>query len=112
MPYSKVPSAWLGAGYTLSSNKVQFNTSTAGSNPLVLELTDAQANATTGDIAQIFYGLSSMMHKAYAAKADADRPANMTLNKSTQSVSETQILHSFTLSFTVSSNVVYDVEEG
>jgi hypothetical protein len=112
MAYNKAPSGWLGAGYTLASNKVQFNTSTAASDPLVLELTDAQANVTTGDVAQVFYGLCSMMNKAWTAKATADRPSNMTLSKSTQSVSETRIQHSFTLSFVVSNSVVYDVEDG
>jgi hypothetical protein len=112
MAYNKAPSGWLGAGYTLASNKVQFNTSSAASNPLVLELTDAQANATTGDVAQVFYGLCGMMNKAWAAKATADRPSNMVVSKSTQSVSETQIQHNFSLSFIVSNDVVYDVEDG
>jgi hypothetical protein len=112
MAYNKAPTNWLGAGYTLDSNKVQFNTSSAPSNPLVLELTNAQANASSGDVAQVFYGLCSMMNKAWTAKATADRPNNMIINKATQSVSETQIQHSFTLSFVVSNNVVYNVEDG
>ena len=46
-------------------------------------LTDAEANASTGDIRQIFLGLSHMMQSAFAAIATADKPNKMRLYKST-----------------------------
>jgi hypothetical protein len=45
------------------------------------ELTSAEANATTGDVRQIYYALAAMMYDTYNAKASIDRPAKMVLTK-------------------------------
>lgn len=70
----------------------------------VPELTDAEANASTGDVRKVFYALCEMMWQAYNNTASADRPAKMRIFRSTSSNdaagSETR---SYTISFDVAS---------
>lgn len=83
MAYDAKPSTWLGAGYSLASNAITMNTNDAGSNKTLTELTDAEANATTGDVRKLFYALVEKMYAAYMAQASADRPTKMAIVRST-----------------------------
>jgi len=46
------------------------------------ELTDTEANATSGDIRKILYALCERFAKEWNGIATADRPSNMTISKS------------------------------
>lgn len=83
MAFDPTPSTWLGAGYTLGSNQAKFTTASAGSNVTATELTDAEANPTTGDIRKIFYALCAMMYAAWLAVSSGNRPQRMTLQRQT-----------------------------
>ena len=85
MAFSATPSGWLGAGYTLSGSgttaAVNFGIS-GNTNATLPEITTAEANATTGDIRKIYYGIVEQLYQAYLAKATADRPNRMAVSKS------------------------------
>ncbi len=82
----KSPSAWLGGGYNGATGKIEFNTNNAATNKLLTELTDAEADETLGDIRKMMFGLLDGLFVKLKAKNDAlaiaDRPINMTFNRS------------------------------
>jgi hypothetical protein len=69
------PAALFGAGYSLASSVAGFNTNTAGSNKLLTELTDAEANASTGSAEKILFALLEMIR----AKIESPATAGTTL---------------------------------
>ena len=85
MAFNATPSGWLGAGYTLSGSgttaAVNFGIS-GNTNATLPEITTAEANATTGDIRKIYYGIVEQLYQSYLAKATADRPNRMAISKS------------------------------
>ncbi len=80
MAYNPSPSAWL-PGYSLVSSEAKFRTETAGSNVTLEKLTDAQANATTGSIAQIMWAMCYEFYKTWDATAPMSRPAIFSVSK-------------------------------
>lgn len=101
MAFDPAPSTWLGAGYTLASHVAGFNTNDASSNKLLTQLTDAQANATTGDIRTVAMALSEALFQAWLAQSTPDRPAKMTLAKSTTGGSDGTSIYTYTFRFYV-----------
>ena len=85
MAFSATPSGWLGEGYTLSGSgttaAVNFGIS-GNTNETLPEITTAEANATTGDIRKIYYGIVEQLYQSYLSKATAYRPNRMSLSKS------------------------------
>jgi hypothetical protein len=83
MAFAKAPSGWL-TGYTLSGSgttaAINFGIS-GNTNATLPEITTAEANASTGDIRKIYYGIADQMYKSYSDKATADRPNRMTFTK-------------------------------
>ena len=103
MAFSATPSGWLGAGYTLSgsgtSAAVNFGIS-GNTNETLPEITTAEANATTGDIRKIYYGIVEKLFQSYLAKATADRPNRMSLSKSSNVDATTGLITtSYTIQF-------------
>ena len=88
MSFNPAPSAWLGAGYAPTGNTIVLNTNDAVSNKTLAQLTNAEANATTGDVRKLFFALLEMIYQANLAVATADRPAKMRIYRSS-SVDET-----------------------
>ena len=84
MPFNPTPSGWLGAGYTLSGSgtTAAINFGISGNTAATLpEITTAEANATTGDIRKIYYGIVEQLYQAFLSKATADRPNRMNITK-------------------------------
>lgn len=81
MAFDKTPSTWLGPGYTLVSHVAGFTTATAGSNIALPQLSDTEANATTGDIREIAFALMEALYTAWVAQGAAGRPVEMTIAK-------------------------------
>jgi hypothetical protein len=83
MAYSSydTPGEFFGAGYTLSSNKVSLETATSGGNPLLTQLSDTDANATTGKTQQVVLSLVEACYAKFNAIASADRPTNLTITR-------------------------------
>ncbi len=103
MAFDPAPSTWLGSGYTLSSHVAGFNTNDAVSNKLLVQLTDAKANATTGDIRTVMMGVSEAFYQAWSAILVANRPTKMTVSRSASSTS-TSTKFTYTFGFTVDTN--------
>jgi len=95
MAFTKAPSGWLGAGYTLSGSgttaAINFGIS-GNTNPTLPEITAAEANASTGDIRMVYYGIVEQLYQSYLAKASADQPNRMTLSKSSSVNSTTGLI--------------------
>jgi hypothetical protein len=83
MAYSSYdkPGEFLGAGYSLAASKVCLETATAGANAVLTQLTDTDANATTGQTQQVVVALVDALYAKYLAIAAADRPANLTITR-------------------------------
>ena len=83
----KSPSAWLGAGYNSATGKIELNTNNAGSNKLLTELTDDEADETTGDIRKLVFGIVDGLYTQFINKnsqlAAADRPQRISFTRST-----------------------------
>ena len=97
MAFNATPSGWLGAGYTVSGSGttaainfgISGNTAVGEALP---QITSSEANASTGDIRKIYYGLVEALFQAYLAKANADQPNRMTLSKSASVNSTTGLI--------------------
>jgi len=85
MAFNATPSGWLGSGYTLSGSgttaAINFGIS-GNTNETLPQITTAEANASTGDIRKIYYGIVEQLYQAYIGKATADRPNRMVLTRS------------------------------
>jgi hypothetical protein len=101
MAFDAKPSTWLGSGYSVASNAAVFNTSSHGT-PCLTQLTDAQANATTGDIRIVARALLFKLAAAWDATAVANRPGKMRIRK-------TSGLNSVTGTVTETYNIEFDV---
>jgi hypothetical protein len=97
MAFNATPSGWLGSGYTVSGSGttaainfgISGNTAVGEALP---EITAIEANATTGDIRKIYYGIIEKLYLSYSGKATADRPNRMTISKSSSVDSTTGLI--------------------
>jgi hypothetical protein len=80
MAFDAKPSTWFGAGYAYASDAISFGTST-NANPTLTQLTNAEANATTGDVREVMRALCYKFSAVWDATAAADRPGQMTISK-------------------------------
>ncbi len=80
MAFDPKPSTWLGAGYGVTSHVAGFNTNDASSNKLLTQITDADADPTTGDIRKLTMALLETLYKAWLTQAGS-QPAKMTINR-------------------------------
>jgi len=97
MAYTPVPSTWLGSGYTLSgsgaSAAINFGIN-GNTNPTFTEITAAEANATTGDIRKILYGILEGIYVKYQAVAavPANLPNRLTISRNSSVNSTTNLI--------------------
>jgi hypothetical protein len=98
MAFDKKISTWLGAGFAVDTgnHKITLNTADASSNKTVPELTDAEADPTTGDVRKLIFALAEMLYAAYAAQDAADLPSRVTIYKSSQSAGAV-LTHTYTI---------------
>lgn len=84
MAISVVPSTWFGAGYTTPvGHNVAFLTNDAPSNQTLIQLTDAKAHPTTGDIRNVYFALCYMMYHAWVTQlAASNRPLEINFGRS------------------------------
>ncbi len=102
MAFNPAPQTWLGAGYTLASSNVKLTTQTAGSNIALPELTDTEANATTGDIRKVAFAIAEALFAAWSAQGEGNQPLEMTLQKAVSPLSGgTQLQLVYTSTFVV-----------
>ena len=101
MAFSAIPTAFLGAGYVADATTLTVLLAN------VSQITSVEADEATGDSRKIIYGLLDKWNTVYAALEAADRPARMTMSKSTGSVgASNQFNVTFTINFTVAAATV------
>ncbi len=81
MAFDKKPSTWLGAGYAVTSHVAGFNTNDASSNKLLTQITDANADPTTGDIRILTMAWLEMLYAKWLLQAGS-QPTKMTITRS------------------------------
>lgn len=101
MAFDPKPSTWLGAGYSLANNAISLTTADKDGDIALPEVTDAEADPTTGDIRKVLFGLMEAIFQAWNGVAAADRPTMMTIQKGSYANVETgRIETTFTARFT------------
>lgn len=83
MAFSKKPTDWL-AGYSSSSGEITLGTAD-GNNTLPM-LTDADADADTGDIRTVIFAIIDACMRAWEATAPEDRPVRMGIGHAARTV--------------------------
>ncbi len=106
MAFDKKPSTWLGAGYAVASSAAKFNTNTAGSNKLLTQIIDADADPTTGDIRILAMALCEMLFTSWQSIAVDNRPAKMTISKKSTTGSSSATIFTYNFQFTVSPTTI------
>jgi hypothetical protein len=89
MAFDPKPSTWLGAGYTVASHVAGFNTQTASANKTLPQLTDTQADPTTGDIRDVAFAICESLYQAWLTQGSAAQPTRMTIARSAATGSTT-----------------------
>jgi len=114
MPYDTSPSSFFGTGYSYSSANKIITFSTASSNHSIKlgELTNSEANQTTGDARKLAYAIMVFIEQRIA-QLGASKPTKMTLatgikNGSTQA-SLGGLLKTYVITFYRSNASHYDV---
>ena len=97
MDYSKKPTDWIPGWSEDETNIAIANFTTA-----FPEMTAAEADVDTGDIAEIWYAMNHAMYDKWVALAITnDKPLNWTLNKSSSTNSTTgKVKVTFSAQFT------------
>ena len=114
MPYDKSPTSFFGSGYSYSSaeKKITFSTSNSTHAIKLDELTNAEANASTGDARKLVYALILFIEQRVTALA-GNKPTKMLVSTSTSNgsaqASAGGILKTFSISFLRSNTAHYDV---
>lgn len=109
MAFNPAPGTFFGAGYSLAASEVKLTTADNGGTILLTKLTDAQANATTGDYRDVLRALCYAGYEKWLATASANRPVKMSFVKTITSLAPTtdnpQVLREqYVLSFDVESD--------
>lgn len=81
MPFNDDPSDFFGAGYALTSSEVRLNTASNGGTVLLSKLTDAQANASSGDARDVARALCYMLYEKWLLLTNTEKPVQMKLEK-------------------------------
>jgi hypothetical protein len=94
MPFNPAPSLWIGTSYAADATDISVPIATFD------ELTAAEADETTGDIRKLVFALCDHLYQKWLATDSADRPARMTIFRSTNVNEATgEMTRSFTFQF-------------
>lgn len=101
------PALWLGPGYSLASRRIRLTTQTAGADVLLTKLTDAEANASSGDIRMVMRAICYAFWEAWAAQQERNLPKRMILEKTVEVLPvQTTLRETYRFQFDVESNGV------
>jgi hypothetical protein len=114
MPYDKSPTTFFGAGYSYSSSNKKITLSTNNSTHAIKlnELTNAEANQSTGDVRKLAYAIMMFMNQRIE-ELGINKPTKMTIASSSRSGSSRGsiggLLKTFVVTFYRSNSSPYDV---
>ena len=96
MAFSPAPTALFGSNYSGTSTDAVLKIADFS------ELTSAEANTTTGDSRKILFALLTKVEAALNALPTADKPAKMTISKSSTAPNPSGVFQTnFNISFSV-----------
>lgn len=105
MAFNAAPSNFFGAGYSLAASEAKFTTADSGGTVLLSKLSDAKANATTGDARDICRALCYAMYEKLIALETSDRPVKMTIAKAVAAQADlTTLKETYTFEFYTADN--------
>ena len=111
----KSPAAWLGAGYNSSTGKIELNTFDAPTNKLLSELTDVEADETSGDIRKLLFGVIEGVYSKLKPKLDsldaADRPTQFTFFRSSNVADDGAVTRVYNFTFKLAPPVAVEVAD-
>jgi len=111
MAFDPLPTA-LFPGLSNGTNTVIFSTADAAGDKSLPELSDAEANAVTGDSRKIIYALCEQAYQWYLALAAADRPGRVNIFRASQVDETTGLITKFyTFQITTESTGGLDVAD-
>lgn len=108
MAFTQTPTTWLGAGYSASSvnNTITLTTGTASTNVTFPELTNTEANASSGDIRKIMLAVVEKFYDKFNTTVLADRPAKMSISRVIIAGQDNTNTATYQFSFTLSPSVL------
>jgi hypothetical protein len=110
MAFNRAPSNWL-TGYSLTTNSVTVNTQNAGATATFPELTNVEANASSGDIRKIVYAVIEQLYQKFQATPAADRPNRMSISRSSSVGSDNTVNHTYVLTLGMAATGGLDVAD-
>lgn len=106
MAWDAKPSTWFGTGYNLASHIAGFQTSD-GANPVLAGLTDAEANATTGDVRKVIFEFNEAVYQAWRTQvAASNQPVKMTINRSSIENADGTLTRTYSNQFIVTTGTI------
>jgi hypothetical protein len=79
MAFDKTPTTWL-PGYALTSSQAIFNTATHAPTVTLPQLTDTEANASTGDIRAVAFAMIEALFQGWVSQVGSE-PNKMTISR-------------------------------
>jgi hypothetical protein len=97
------PSTWLDAGFDVDTvnHLIKLNTNDAASNKLLAQLTDSQADPTTGDIRRVAFAIAEALYLAWKNQPTNNQPKKMVIGRSVVNNRDGTVQNVYTLRFTV-----------
>lgn len=92
MAYNAAPSSFFGAGYNLSTSVMGLTTVTAAGDKALVQLTDVEANATTGDWRKVVFAIMEQLNTNWQTLDAADRPTKLSITKNSRVDANTGII--------------------
>jgi hypothetical protein len=114
MPYDISPSSFFGTGYSYSSANKAITFSTANSSHAIklAELTNSEANQTTGDARKLAYAIMVFIEQRIA-QLGGNKPTKMTISTAIKNgsiqASSGGLLKTYVITFFRSNSSHYDV---
>lgn len=109
MAVDRTPVQWLGPNASLAASQLKFNTASNAA-PCLPDLTDVQANMTTGDIGQIMMTVLNKCYVHWQTLAQADRPTKFTMTRQTTENQLAQTTRIYQISFVLDETLATAVD--
>lgn len=109
------PAAWLGAGYDTATGKISLNTASSTGAVTLPQLSDAEANKTSGDIRKLLFALFDGLYESFNAKNSAlatdARPGKITFSRTATANPDGSTSRTYVFSATLAAPSVIEVAD-
>lgn len=111
MAASILPSDWWPNGFVADATNhlISFTTATHSAPQALPQLTDAKANAGSGDARQILFALADAIYQTWLTRGAANQTTNMRLQRSVSGDSSGNITYAYMQTFTLTPTGIYTI---